>query len=93
MLVLISGAQCVWIIHNHRKFLAYKAMWDTAKAQWDEARGRNDPAAMRAAYRREQECYAAEQRVSSDNFLPPWKWIKRWDHDYLSDVECNLSGE
>ena len=69
------------VIRNHRAFCVHRKMWDIAKAQWDEAHKRGDMAAMQAAYRREEDAYAAEQAVHRDLLLllPPWKWIKRWN--------------
>ena len=95
--IAVIIAQIVWIHHNSSRFNSYKLMWDaahleweSARQQWNEAHKRGDDEGMKAAfskeehaYRTERQAYGAEQRVHCDLLLPPWRWIRRWNHDYL----------
>ena len=83
----LAIAQSVWLIHNHRVFCRFKRQWEAAEAEWNAARMRGDSPAMKLAYKREEIAIAAERAVHRDQWLPPWKWIGRWSHDYLAEGE------
>jgi hypothetical protein len=99
LLTLLVIAQIVWLIRQNSIFNRYKRMWEAAHAkwcsaekEWQAANYENDKAGMLAAfdkerryYRDEQAAYRAELAVNRDLFLPPWKWIKRWNYDYLAE--------
>jgi hypothetical protein len=81
--------QFVWMIRQNYLFKRYQNMWEVAHKQWNAAERQwqtsnyqNDEVGMKAAFEKEQQAFRAEEIAF---MLPPWRWIKRWNYDYLNE--------
>lgn len=88
ILVVISSlvlGQVIWAMHQQSKREEYQRLFLSQVYLFLDLTSVGSRAEMQACIDRERLYVAAQEAVDREIFVWPWRWITRWNADYLCE--------